>query len=166
MTFYVVRHAIAEDAPPGGDDAERRLTAEGRRKMRGVVRGLRIIGVEPDVILTSPLARAAETADILIGGLRSAPEPRTLEALAPDTSPEDTLKALRQFGRSQQVMVVGHEPNLSSLLAVLLTGTPDGVSIELKKGACAAVELTAFEPRGGAVLRWLMPPRTLRRTRR
>jgi phosphohistidine phosphatase len=166
MTFYVVRHGIAEDAAPGGDDGARRLTPEGRRKMRGVVRGLRILGVEPDVLLTSPLVRAKETADVLIGGLRSAPEPRTLEALTPDSSPEDTLKALRQFARSQQVMVVGHEPNLSSLLALLLTGSPDGVPIELKKGACAAVEVTAFEPRGGGVLHWLLPPRTLRRTRR
>jgi phosphohistidine phosphatase len=166
MTFYVVRHAIAEDAAPGGDDGGRRLTAEGRRKMRGVVRGLRIIGVEPDVILTSPLMRAVETADILVAGLRGAPEPRTLEALGPDVAAGDTLQALRVFGRNQQVMVVGHEPNLSSVLSLLLTGSWDGVSIELKKGACAAVEVAAFEPRAGAVLRWLLPPRALRRTRR
>ena len=166
MTFYVVRHAIAEDAPPGGDDASRRLTTEGRRKMRGVVRGLRIVGVEPDVILTSPLIRAVETADIVVAGLRGAPGPRSLDALTPDVAAEDTLKALRMFGRNQQVMVVGHEPNLSNVLALLLTGASDGMSIELKKGACAAVELTAFEPRGGAVLRWLLPPRALRRAKR
>ena len=166
MTFYVVRHAIAEEALPGGDDAGRRLTAEGRRKMRGVVRGLRGIGVEPDVILTSPLVRARETADILVAGLRGVPEPRMLDALGSDVAPEDTLKALRVFGRNQQVMVVGHEPNLSSVLALLLTGSSDGVTIELKKGSCAAVEVGVFEPRAGAVLRWLLPPRTLRRARR
>ena len=122
--------------------------------------------LEPDVILTSPLVRARETADIIVAGLRGAPEPRMLDALGSDVAPEDTLKALRVFGRNQQVMVVGHEPNLSSVLALLLTGSSDGVSIELKKGSCAAVEVTVFEPRAGAMLRWLLPPRALRRARR
>jgi phosphohistidine phosphatase len=162
MMLYVVRHAIAEDAPAGGDDAARRLTPSGRRKMQAAVRGLRALGVEPAVILTSPLVRAVETARIVVNGLRNAPEPRELDALASDVPPADTLKVLRPFGRSQHVMIVGHEPNLSSVVALLLTGQPDGASIELKKGACAAVELTAFEPRGGATLRWLMPPRALR----
>jgi len=166
MMLYIVRHAIAEDAPPGGNDAARRLTPSGRRRMQDVVRGLRALRVEPDVILTSPLVRAVETARIVVNGLRNAPEPRELAALTSDVSPADTLKALRPFGRSKHVMVIGHEPNLSNMLALLLTGAPDGAAIELKKGGCAAAELTAFEPRGGATLRWLLPPRALRRVRR
>ena len=166
MMLYVVRHAIAEDAPAGGDDAARRLTPGGRRKMQGIVRGLRALGVEPDVVLTSPLGRAVETARVVVTGLRNAPEPRELDALASDVPPADTLKALRLAGRSQQVLIVGHEPNLSSVLSLLLTGAVDGVNIDLKKGACAAVELTTFEPRGGATLRWLLPPRALRRAGR
>jgi phosphohistidine phosphatase len=63
-------------------------------------------------------------------------------------------------------MIVGHEPNLSNVLALLLTGTADGARIELKKGGCAAVELTAFAPRGGATMLWLLPPRALRRLER
>lgn len=166
MMLYVVRHAIAEDAPAGGDDAARRLTPGGRRRMQGIVRGLRALGVEPDVIITSPLVRAVETARLVVAGLRNAPEPRELDALASDVPPADTLKALRLVGRSQHVLIVGHEPNLSSVLSLLLTGAVDGVNIELKKGACAAVELTAFEPHGGATLRWLLPPRALRRAGR
>jgi phosphohistidine phosphatase len=163
MMLYVVRHAIAEDAPPGGTDAGRRLTPAGRRKMEGVVRGLRVLEVEPDAVITSPLVRAVETARIVVAGLRGAPEPRELEALEPDVAPADTLRGLRPFGRSQHAMIVGHEPNLSSVLALLLTGAPGGAAIELKKGACAAVEVSAFEPGGGATLRWLLPPRALRR---
>jgi phosphohistidine phosphatase SixA len=63
-------------------------------------------------------------------------------------------------------MIVGHEPNLSNLLALLLTGATDGVTIDMKKGGCAALELTALTPRGGATLLWLLPPRVLRRVRR
>lgn len=166
MMLYVVRHAIAEDAAPTGDDAARRLTSGGRRKMQGVVHGLRALGVEPDAILTSPLVRAVETARIVVAWLREAPEPRELEALASDVAPAETLRALRPFGRNQHVMIVGHEPNLSGVLALLLTGTTDGAAIEMKKGGCAALEVTAFEPRGGATLRWLLPPRALRRVGR
>jgi phosphohistidine phosphatase len=166
MMLYVVRHAIAEDAPAGGDDAARRLTPGGRRKMQTIVRGLRELAVEPDVLLTSPLVRAVETARLVAAGLRRAAEPRELDALVPDVAPADTLKALRLAGRSQHVMIVGHEPNLSCVLSLLLTGAVDGVPIELKKGGCAAVELTAFEPRGGATLCWLLPPRALRRAGR
>lgn len=165
MTLYVLRHAIAEDASPDGHDGSRRLTPAGRRKMRGAMRGLRAMGVEPEVILTSPLVRAVETARIVVEGLRDAPEPRTVDALTPDVPPEETAKALRLFARHQRVMIVGHEPNLSGLLALLLTGTGGGAAIELKKGGCAAVDVTTFESPGGAVLRWLLPPRALRRAR-
>ncbi len=166
MMLYLVRHAIAEEALAGGDDAARRLTPGGRRKMLRIVRGLRTLGVEPDTILVSPLVRAVETARLVVSGLRNAPEPRQIDALAPDVAPAETLKALRLVERSQHVMVVGHEPNLSAVLALLLTGAADGAAIELRKGGCAAVELTAFEPRAGATLRWLLPPRALRRAGR
>jgi phosphohistidine phosphatase len=162
MMLYVVRHAIAEDAPAGGDDAARKLTPAGRRKMRAAAAGLRALRVAPAVVLASPLARALETARIVVAALRDAPPLRELPALAPDVAPADTLKALRLFGRSQQVMIVGHEPNLSHTIALLLAGAADGAAVELRKGACAALELTAFAPRG-ATLRWLLQPRALRR---
>ena len=166
MMLYVVRHGIAEDAPDGGDDAARRLTPDGRRKMEEVARGLRALRVAPDVVLTSPLVRAVETAAIVVAALRDAPEPRELAGLASDVAAADTLKALRAFGRNRHVMIIGHEPNLSNVLALVLTGASDGATIELKKGGCAAVELTAFAPRGGATLLWLLPPRVLRRLER
>jgi len=143
MILYVVRHAIAEDAPAGGDDGARKLTGPGRKKMKAAAAGLRALGVAPAVVLTSPLVRAVETAAI-------------------DVAPADTLKGLRAFGRHEDVMIVGHEPNLSRTIALLLFGATDGASIELKKGACAALELAAFEP-GEATLHWLLQPRLLRR---
>jgi phosphohistidine phosphatase len=166
MMLYVVRHAIAEDAAPHGGDGARRLTPEGRRKMERVARGLRALGIMPDVILTSPLVRAVETTRIVVAALRDAPEPRELDALVSDVAATDTLKALRPFSRNRHVMIVGHEPNLSNVVSLLLTGAPGGAAMDLKKGGCAAVELTAFAPHGGATLLWLLPPRVLRRVRR
>jgi phosphohistidine phosphatase len=161
MILYVVRHAIAEDAPTGGDDGARKLTGPGRKKMKAAAAGLRALRVSPGVVLTSPLVRAVETAAIVVAALQRAPAPRELAALTPDVAPTDTLKALRAFGRRDDVMIVGHEPNLSRTIAVLLSGATDGASIELKKGACAALELAAFEP-GEATLHWLLQPRVLR----
>jgi len=162
MILYVVRHAIAEDAPAGGDDGARKLTGPGRKKMKAAAAGLRALGVAPAVVLTSPLVRAVETAAIVVAALQQAPAPRELPALTPDVAPADTLKGLRAFGRHEDVMIVGHEPNLSRTIALLLFGATDGASIELKKGACAALELAAFEP-GEATLHWLLQPRLLRR---
>ena len=162
MILYVVRHAIAEDAPPGGDDGARKLTKPGRRKMKEAAGGLRALRVAPAIVLTSPLVRAVETAAIVVAALHHAPTPRELAALTPDVAPTDTVKALRPFGRHQDVMIVGHEPNLSRTIALLLSGATDGAAIELKKGACAALDLAAFEP-GGATLHWLLQPRVLRR---
>jgi phosphohistidine phosphatase len=162
VILYVVRHAIAEDAPTGGDDGARKLTGPGRKKMKGAAAGLRALRVAPAIVLTSPLVRAVETAAIVVAALQRAPAARQLSALTPDVAPADTLKALRAFGRHEDVMIVGHEPNLSRTIALLLFGATGGASIELKKGACAALELAAFEP-GEATLHWLLQPRLLRR---
>lgn len=162
MKLYIVRHGVAEEAAPGGDDRVRRLTPRGRTKMEEAAAGLRALDVRPEVVLTSPLPRAAETAAILVAGVRG-PEPREFPALAPDVATTETLRALRLFARHQSVMIVGHQPNLGQLAALLLGGSTDHPRLEVKKGACLAIELTSFVPGGGASLVWLLPPRILRR---
>src|SRR5262245_54000460 len=140
MRLYVVRHGVAEaEARTGGDDA-RRLTASGRTKVRKIARGLRALRVKVDVLLTSPLPRAAETAAILAehGGL---PLPVELPALATGMAPLTTLRALAPKVKNGDAMLVGHEPGLSRLAAVLLTGSPDGLAIDLKKGGVIVLDL-------------------------
>src|SRR5262249_51299628 len=124
--------------PAGGAEGAGRLTGRGRKKIRAAAAGRRALGVAPAIVLTSPLVRAVETAAIVVAALQQAPAPRELAALTPDVAPADTLKALRVFARHQDVMIVGHEPNLSRTIAFLLCGATDGASIELKKGASPA----------------------------
>src|SRR5262249_27231052 len=95
MILYVVRHAIAEDAPAGAADGARKRPGRGRKKRRPAAGGLRASGVAPAIVLTSPLVRAVETAAIVVDALQRAPAPRELAALTPDVAPADTLKALR-----------------------------------------------------------------------
>lgn len=162
MRLFVVRHGIAEDAPPGGDDRARRLTPRGRTRAREVAAGLRTLGVRWDVLATSPFPRAAETAAILaevVGG----PPPQEVGALSGGVEPAEMLRGLRPFARRARIAIVGHEPGLSGLVALLLTGTPIGLHLDLKKAGAVALELDALPPHGEAVLRWLLTPRQLRR---
>jgi phosphohistidine phosphatase len=162
VTLYLLRHGIAEDQSPSGTDHDRRLTARGRVRMRRAAAGLRVLVGRVDVILTSPYPRAAETAVIAAAALPHAPKPHELDALTPDASPMETLRVLRSAAKGEHVMLVGHEPLLSGLASLLLTGSTDGMRIELKKGGCIAVTIRTPAPRA-ATLDWVVTPRALRR---
>ena len=162
MMLYVLRHGVAEDVSPDGDDASRRLTPAGRRKMRAAAAGMRAIGLAFDVILTSPFARAAETAAIVADVLGGDPSPEELSALEQGVPPGESLRALQSTGGHEHVLIVGHEPGLSALVALVLTGSPDGFRLLLKKGGLVALEMES-PARGGATLRWILTPRQLRR---
>lgn len=162
MLLYVLRHGIAEDRPESGGDFERKLTERGRERLGAEAAGLRALGVAPSVILTSPLPRAAETAAIVAAGLAETPDVRETEALAPGITTVETLRALDPLASHDEVMVVGHEPGLGRLVAHLLTGSPAGLSIRLKKGGCVALEVLLPPTRSSGVLRWSLTPRALR----
>jgi phosphohistidine phosphatase len=162
MMLYVLRHGVAEDVSPDGDDASRRLTPAGRRKMRAAAAGMRAIGLAFDVILTSPFARAAETAAIVADVLGGDPSPDEFPALEQGVAPADTVRALQSVARQEHVLIVGHEPGLSALVSLVLTGSPDGMRLLLKKGGLVALEMES-PGRAGATLRWMLTPRQLRR---
>jgi len=161
MILYVLRHGIAEDPKPGTDDRRRRLTAVGRARMHDAALGLARLDLELDTMLTSPLPRAAETAAIVAEALGPAHGPRELDALAAGVPAAETLQALKPVAKRPSVMIVGHEPGLGQLAALLLTGATGGLHLVLKKGGCVALEVARLAPRG-ATLRWMLAPRQLR----
>jgi phosphohistidine phosphatase len=151
MRLTLIRHAIAEE---GADDAARALSKEGRKRFRREVEALEALGVRFSRVLHSPKRRAVETAELLrplVGGelvevalLAHAPSEELFEAMTGD-----------------DLALVGHEPHLSTLLAMLVSGDRTlGARVELKKGAVAMLE---GEPRpGGMALLALLPPKVLR----
>lgn len=164
MDLLVVRHAIAEEraafARSGKKDDERPLTAAGRTKFEEGVRGLRRIVKSIDLLATSPLVRATETGAILAdryGGIRTV----RLAELAPDAKPAALLGWLRAQRRAT-IALVGHEPHLSALVELLLTGKPAGF-VGLKKGGACLLSLPKPASAGGAELRWLLTAGLLRR---
>lgn len=164
MMLYVLRHGIAEEIGPEGNDRSRRLTPSGRRKMRAAATGMNALGLRFDLLLTSPFTRAAETA-AMVSEVLGGPAPRDFPPLEQGVAPADTVRALREFARVEHVAIVGHEPGLSGIVSVLLTGTPDGMRLVLKKGGLVALEIREVGRRTVATLRWMLTPRQLRRVR-
>src|SRR5690242_18628396 len=121
--IYLIRHAIAEergDAWP--DDSKRPLTSDGISRMKKAARGLARLGVSIDVILTSPFARARQTAEIVGAALDSMPQLVNSEALVPGGSYQAVLAELEKHARRRSIGVVGHEPGIGEL-AARLTGS-------------------------------------------
>jgi phosphohistidine phosphatase len=153
MELYILRHAIAAELGHMGarTDAERPLTAEGRKKMRQGAAGMLAMDVRPDSILSSPLVRTLQTAEIVAEVLGAPLE------LADGLAPGCTLDALRRlltpYLDRQRLMIVGHEPDLSTLTSVLIGGG----RIEFKKAALARVDLSHIAPGAGTLIYHLAP---------
>jgi phosphohistidine phosphatase len=150
MDIYLIRHGRAEPRGSRAADEERELTREGRDRLAAIAHGLSALGVELDLVLTSPWRRAAATAEYLAD--LGAPAIRETRGLA---RPPDS--ALLEEIRGDAVACVGHEPWMSELLAWLVTGDPGaGGAFALKKGGVARL---LGKPRpGGARLMAIIPP--------
>jgi len=158
--LYFVRHGLAEergDAWP--DDTKRPLTEEGMSRLRKAVKGLAGMGVSIDVVLTSPLVRARQTADILAGGLDPRPSIVNIDSLAPAGSYAAVLADLEKHSRKCRLALVGHEPMLGELAARLIGSRHP---IEFKKGGVCRLDVEDLPPAGPGDLRWLLTPKILR----
>ena len=126
MDLYVLRHGVAEERGAGySNDGERPLTAKGVRRMTRQVRGLRALGVSIGVVVTSPLVRAVQTAEIVTRGSAGDRPAGHIQCPRPRGSPSQLISSLATgYSTTDGVMVVGHEPDLSSLVSVLTTGDP------------------------------------------
>jgi phosphohistidine phosphatase len=127
--------------------------------MKRVARGLCQIGIAPHVVYTSPLVRARETADILAKALGSGAAVCDCDELAPGHSPKDVLDFLRKQD-SAEVAVVGHEPQLGDLVALMITGATKAV-VDMKKASAACVEFEAKPAAGRGVLAWHVVPEVI-----
>jgi phosphohistidine phosphatase len=159
--LYIVRHAIAaERGDKWPDDAKRPLTPEGASRMRDAVRGLAVLDAEIDIVCTSPLVRAIETAEILVRGLNPKPQMVSLPALAPGGAPARIAEALAAQTPKRGLAVVGHEPDLGELAAWLIGARQP---IPLKKGAVVRIDFAEWPPaKQQGRLVWAATPKMLR----
>lgn len=153
MIVHVIRHGAAEASNPGGDP-ERRLTAEGIERMKHVAKALEKAGAAPKVILTSPLVRARETAEIAAKALECGTE--DCAQLAPSHSADDVIEALA--GRKEsEIALVGHEPQLGNMVGLMVTGIARQV-VDMKKAAATRIDFDGPPRRAGGVIVWHLIP--------
>jgi len=157
VEVYLLRHGIAEDHAASGRDADRVLTEEGKRKLQKVMDRARKAGVNPTLILSSPLVRAIETAQIAAEALEYKSEIARSNALLPNAAPRDVWAEIRAHRDEPSILLAGHEPLFSQTVAYLLGSTR--AMVEFKKGALIRVDFAALgaEPRG--VLEWMLTPK-------
>jgi phosphohistidine phosphatase len=163
MDLYLVRHAVAFSPDPNRwpDDGERPLTPEGETRFRKAARGVRRIVASIDVVLSSPFPRAWRTAELLEEEAGwPAPKPEPL--LQAGRSPAEGIEVMEPHLEVASLALVGHEPYLSELASILLTGRPTSLTMGVKKGGVAHLWLEDGLRRGTASLRWLVTPKVLR----
>ena len=154
MKLCFLRHGEADWPNWTKPDDERPLTQRGRKEMKRVAKFLELLKFVPDAILTSPLPRASQTAEII--GKRLGIELQTEPALAHGFNME-RLRRLLAKRNAECVMIVGHEPLLSAVYSYLL-GEPS-VAIDVKKGSIGRIDVDRFTGQPHGVLKWLMPPK-------
>jgi phosphohistidine phosphatase len=158
MEVYLLRHGIADDDSPTGRDADRRLTAEGRHKLREVLRAVAAAGVTPEVVVSSPYVRARQTAEIAAEVLGYKDEIHRSDALVPESDPQQVWQEIRNLYRgAHSLLLASHEPLMGRCAGSLL-GYPD-LLVDFKKGAIVRIDVDQFgiHPRG--LLKWMLVPK-------
>ncbi|HYP08028.1 MAG TPA: phosphohistidine phosphatase SixA [Bryobacteraceae bacterium] len=158
MEVYLLRHGIADDDSPTGRDQDRQLTAEGRRKLAEVVKTAAAAGVKPDVIVSSPYARALQTADIAKEILAFKDDIQRSQALVPESDPEEVWSEIRNAYRgAHSLLISSHEPLMGRCTGFLLGYTD--LLIDFQKGAIVRIDIESFgiQPRG--LLKWMLVPK-------
>jgi phosphohistidine phosphatase len=163
MRIILFRHGPAgkRDEERWPDDGLRPLTARGIERTRLAAVGLARLERTIGRVLSSPLKRAAETAELLAEALKGRVQVEAFDGLAPGRPFRAVLAKLSEFGPDDTTVLVGHEPDLGKLAGVLLIGAP--ASLPLKKAGACAVAFDGTVVSGGGRLEWFLPAKVLRR---
>lgn len=161
LELYLIRHGLAGDrGPEWPDDSKRPLTADGLSKLRKEAHGLHALDVAFDVIVTSPLVRTRQTADVFAEVLAVKSPIVSADALAPAGTPAAVIQEIGRQARKGRVALVGHEPNLGELAAQLIHAR---APLSFKKGGICRIDFDEAPPKGTGSLVWFLPPKVLRK---
>ena len=165
MNLYLMRHAIAVagDEPGVDTDGGRPLSPKGIKRMRKAARGLKRLEIPFDALLTSPLLRARQTADVVAPLIGLEGQIEVISGLTPESLVDNLISDLTGYQNREHLLLVGHEPLLSQMMAFLLTGKKNQeLGIELKKGGLCRIEIDGLPPDKPGKLHWLLAPKQLR----
>jgi len=163
MNLYLLRHGIAVEPGTAGYelDSERPLTAKGESRLREAARAMEALELSFDLILSSPFLRARQTAEIIARNLKLRSKPAFSDALTPEGNPRSLIQQLNGFRPEPgNVLLVGHEPFLGKLIALLAAGNTS-LEIDFKKGGLCKLEAESLQYGRCAKLAWLLTPRQM-----
>ncbi|MBV8551143.1 MAG: phosphohistidine phosphatase SixA [Acidobacteriaceae bacterium] len=155
MQVHLLRHGVAEET--ASNDAERALTMDGRKKLRQILQTAVHAEVHPTLILTSPLKRAVQTAEIAKQVLGYKSNILRTKALIPGSNVEEVWNEIRAHREEASLLLVGHNPLFENLAAYLL-GSPE-LQVDFKKGALLRVDIETFPAHPRGILRWFLTAR-------
>ena len=165
MNLYLMRHGIAVETDDAAvsHDHQRPLTPKGSKRLRRAARGLRQLHISFDGILTSPVLRARQTAEIVAAALGLESGLEEISGLAPESAVEQLLFGLERYQDRKHLLMIGHEPLLSKTISSLLCGSRGhGLQIDLRKGSLCRIEIDGLPPSSPGILHWHLAPKQLR----
>jgi phosphohistidine phosphatase len=160
MNLFILRHGIAvEPGTPGFEnDADRPLIPKGERRIRSAAAAMKKSELSFDLILSSPFIRAKQTAEIVASELKLKKRLEFFDGLISGGNPKALIHALNELKPApENILLVGHEPYLSRLISLLVSGGADA-AIEMKKGGLCKLEAGALRHGQCARLAWLLTP--------
>ena len=163
MNIHLLRHGIASPLAEENDfrDEKRRLTPQGEIKLRRAAQGLKLLQVSFDLIASSPLIRAKETAEIVAEVIKHKPPIDIWDELEPEGTAESVCSRLHAHFEKGSLLLVGHQPSIGVLASFLLTGSSSR-SLPFKKGSIYSLEVTELPPVSVGLLNWMLSSRMLR----
>ncbi len=161
MDLLILRHGEAGKRSPSPGDSKRTLTAEGRQEIADLSNGIKSLEIKLDGILTSPLLRAKQTAEIVAKSLKYKGAIEELDSLKPEGSKLEFYSVLSKLKQDSMILVVGHEPYLSEMIGEAISQS--GCRINLKKAGLARIKVISTLPKIKGELRWLLTPKHLKK---
>jgi phosphohistidine phosphatase len=162
MKLYLIRHsnAVEPGTPEYEDDSQRPLTEKGREKMRKIASALKELGVQPDLVLSSPFVRASQTAEILAKIMKYKKEIAYSDSLVPVANTDTLIGEINEKYTVDELVLVGHEPSLSALVGTL-TGAGPEIAINFKNGGVCCLSADDLHVERKAAFDWLLTPKIL-----
>jgi phosphohistidine phosphatase len=163
MNLYILRHGIAVDpgSPDYPHDADRPLTPKGERKLQQIAEAMQALELSFDLILSSPYVRARQTAEIIAEDLHDRKKLEFTDCLVPGGNHKNLIDLINGLKpQPENVLLSGHEPLLSSLISLLISGTTR-IPIEMKKGGLCKLSVESLRPDACARLEWLLTPKQM-----
>lgn len=162
MDLFILRHGEAgQRSITSRNDSKRPLTINGKKEVEEISRGLKVLGIEFDYVLTSPLLRAKQTAEIVSKNVKCKNQIKDLDELKPEGNKLQLYNNLSGLKQDSTVLIVGHEPYLSELIGEAISESH--CRVDLKKAGLARIRTTAILPKIQGELRWLLTPKHLKK---